>query len=54
MRIIVREVIGAAQNDAMDPIVVALAQLVRDRWENERKARVARRRGLILIGAKSR
>jgi hypothetical protein len=30
-------------NPAMDPVVIALAQLVRDRWTNEQRARAARR-----------
>ena len=29
-------------NPAVDPVVVALAQLVRDRWANERRARADR------------
>ena len=31
-------------NPAMDPVVIALAQLVRDRWTNEQHARTACRR----------
>ena len=50
MNIEVRATHRVAHNDVMDPIVVALAVLVRDRWENERKARVARRRGLSVVG----
>jgi hypothetical protein len=49
VKIEVRATNRVAHNDAMDPIVVALAVLVRDRWENERKARLARRRGLSVV-----
>jgi hypothetical protein len=33
----------------MDPVVLALAQLVRDRWENERREKRARRQRLTLV-----
>jgi len=33
----------------MDPVVIALAQLVRDRWANEQRARAGRQRRLRLI-----
>jgi len=33
-------------NLGVDPVVIALAQLVRDRWDNERRSR--RRRGAAL------
>jgi hypothetical protein len=36
-------------NPAMDPVVIALAQLVRDRWTNEQRARTDRRRHLRTI-----
>lgn len=41
------EVADAGQvrdNPAVDPVVIALAQLVRDRWANERRVRVHHRR----------
>ena len=34
---------GASDNQAMDPLVAALAQLVRDRWAAERLVRAAER-----------
>jgi hypothetical protein len=34
-------------NLPVDPVVIALAQLVRDRWNNERRSR--RRRGAALM-----
>ena len=37
-------------NPSMDPVVIALAQLVRDRWANERRARADRRRRLRAAG----
>jgi hypothetical protein len=33
----------------MDPVVIALAQLVRDRWTNEQRARADRRRRLRVV-----
>jgi hypothetical protein len=33
-------------NPAMDPVVIALAQLVRDRWTNEQRAHADRRHHL--------
>jgi len=36
-------------NLAMDPVVIALAQLVRDRWTNEQHARTARRSGFTVV-----
>jgi hypothetical protein len=52
LRLVVHRADGVAHNEAVDPIVLALAQLVRDRWENERKAALARRRGLKIVGEK--
>ena len=34
---------------AMDPIVIALTQLVRDRWERERRDRANRRTTLRIV-----
>ncbi len=34
---------------AMDPVVIALAQLVRDRWERERAERTRRRAALRVV-----
>jgi hypothetical protein len=36
-------------NPAMDPVVIALAQLVRDRWTNEQRARADHRRHLRVV-----
>lgn len=36
-------------NPSMDPVVIALAQLVRDRWTNEQRARAARRSSLSVV-----
>lgn len=36
-------------NLSVDPVVIALAQLIRDRWTNEHRARTARRSGLTLV-----
>lgn len=36
-------------NLPMDPVVIALAQLVRDRWTNEQDARTARRSSLTVV-----
>jgi hypothetical protein len=33
----------------MDPVVIALAQLVRDRWANEQRDRRARRSRLRVV-----
>jgi len=33
----------------MDPVVIALAQLVRDRWTNEQQARTDRRHHLHAV-----
>jgi hypothetical protein len=37
-----------------DPLVVALVQLVRDRWRLEEADRAARRNGLRLVGRDAR
>lgn len=34
---------------AMDPVVIALAQLVRDRWEREQRDRANRRTNLRVV-----
>jgi hypothetical protein len=34
----------------MDPVVIALAQLVRDRWTNEQRASAGRQRRLRAVG----
>ena len=39
-------------NLSMDPVVIALAQLVRDRWTNEQRARNARRSSLLVLPSK--
>ena len=39
-------------NLSMDPVVIALAQLVRDRWTNEQHARNARRSSLTVVPSK--
>jgi hypothetical protein len=36
-------------NLSMDPVVIALAQLVRDRWTNEQRTRDARRSNLVVV-----
>ena len=54
MKIAVRRTERVAQNDGMDQVVLALAQLVRDRWENERKGRLTRPRGLRIVGENDR
>jgi len=36
-------------NLSMDPVVIALAQLVRDRWSNERRARRDRQARLAVV-----
>jgi hypothetical protein len=36
-------------NPATDPVVIALAQLVRDRWTNEQPARADQRRHLRVV-----
>lgn len=36
-------------NPAMDPVVIALAQLVRDRWTNEQRARADHRRRFRVV-----
>lgn len=40
---------GASNNRAMDPVVIALAQLVRDRWAREQPAEDARRSHLRVV-----
>ncbi len=40
---------GASNTEVMDPLVIALAQLVRDRWEREQADRVAARERLRVI-----
>jgi len=40
---------GASNNRAMDPVVIALAQLVRDRWEREQRDRANRRTTLRVV-----
>ena len=40
---------GASHNQAMDPLVAALAQLVRDRWAAERRARAAERARVRVV-----
>jgi hypothetical protein len=42
--------IQVRDNAAMDPVVTALAQLVRDRWANERRASADRRRHVRAVG----
>jgi hypothetical protein len=41
--------IQVRDNPAMDPVVIALAQLVRDRWTNEQRDRAGHRRHLRLV-----
>lgn len=41
--------IQVRDNPAMDPVVIALAQLARDRWANERRARAGRRSRLGIV-----
>jgi hypothetical protein len=36
-------------NPVVDPVVIALAQLVRDRWTNEQRARADRRQRLQVV-----
>ncbi len=49
LRVVAPEEIGLdvasdmSNSPAMDPVVIALAQLVRDRWERERRDRANRR-----------
>lgn len=38
-------------NPPMDPLVIALAQLVRERWANEQRARRDRRARLRVVGS---
>jgi len=33
----------------MDPVIIAITQLVRDRWTNEQRARTARRSSLTVV-----
>lgn len=40
---------GASNNRAMDPLVAAFAQLVRDRWAAERRAQVAGRGRMRVV-----
>lgn len=40
---------GASNTGAMDPLVIALAQLVRDRWAREQADRAAARERLRVI-----
>jgi len=40
-------------NPAMDPVVIALAQLVRDRYERERAEKAARRGRLRVVEGRS-
>jgi hypothetical protein len=40
---------GASNNRVMDPVVIALAQLVRDRWEREQRDRANRRTTLRVV-----
>ncbi len=54
MKLVVHRADRVPQNGDVDPVVIALAQLVRDRWENERKERCARRHGLRLMEEKRR
>lgn len=39
----------ASNNRLMDPVVLALAQLVRDRWEREQRERGHRRASLRVV-----
>ncbi len=39
---------------AMDPVVIALAQLVRDRWEREQRDRANRRTALRVVKVETR
>ncbi len=38
-------------NPSMDPVVVALAQVVRDRWTNEQRLRRVRQARLGVVGS---
>jgi hypothetical protein len=40
---------GASNTDAMDPLVIAFAQLVRDRWDREQADRAAARERLRIV-----
>jgi hypothetical protein len=40
---------ASRDNTLVDPVVIALAQLVRDRWTNEQRARDARRSSLVVV-----
>jgi|GEM_PF-1802514 len=44
---------GSSDNPAMDPVIAALAQLVRDRYERECAEKAARRRRLRVLEGKS-
>ena len=51
MKVVVHRTDGVAHNDTMDPVVAALAQLVRDRYVREQRDRaVARERLRIVVG----
>lgn len=40
---------NAGHNPGVDPVIVALAQLVKDRWRNEKQAEAERRKRLTVI-----
>ncbi len=40
---------GSRDNHSMDPLVIALAQLVRDRWANEQRDRRTRQARLQIV-----
>lgn len=40
---------GSSNNRAMDPLVAALAQLVRDRWAAERRVHAAERARMRVV-----
>jgi hypothetical protein len=55
LRVVAPEKIGLdvacdmSNTPAMDPVVIALAQLVRDRWEREQQDRANRRTTLRVV-----
>ena len=40
---------NGGHNPAVDPVIVALVQLVKDRWRNEKRAESERRKRLTVI-----
>lgn len=54
MKIVMRRTDAVAHNDAMDPLVAALAQLVRDRYAREQRDQAAARERLRVVVGPSR